>query len=318
MIRPATREPDPVRDRGGIDIGFLECCRRAGSATGQQEGSPSEGRAPPREGAPDGRIIPEPERAWGPNGPSAPAEWPAGRNGTKSGDNAAVHPGPLSPPVRAPSRAALAIVAGRASRHGSRWPTASGVPRRARGGLVPVRLVVRPARLAARDRRAAPVAVRRSGRSRREHPGHPVARRRTVSWTLGVLAILVALDSGIERYDTTLFSVHMVQHLILTLVAPPLLLFAGPITLLLQASSPETRQAMDPAGAPLAGPAGAVVPGRRVDPVRGGDVGQPLLAAVRPRRSRTSGSTAWSTRCSWAPRCCSGGRSWGRTRRRGG
>ena len=76
----------------------------------------------------------------------------------------------------------------------------------------------------------------------REHPAHPVARRRTVSWTLGVVAILVALDSGIERYDTTLFSVHMVQHLVLTLLAPPLLLFAGPITLILQASSPETRR----------------------------------------------------------------------------
>jgi cytochrome c oxidase assembly factor CtaG len=80
------------------------------------------------------------------------------------------------------------------------------------------------------------------GRVARLHPGHPVARRRTVSWTLGVVALLVALDSGIERYDTTLFAVHMVQHMVLTLVAPPLLLFAGPITLLLQASAPETRK----------------------------------------------------------------------------
>jgi cytochrome c oxidase assembly factor CtaG len=80
------------------------------------------------------------------------------------------------------------------------------------------------------------------GRVRRLHPARPVARRRTVSWTLGVVALLVALDSGIERYDTTLFSVHMVQHLVVTLIAPPLLLFAGPITLLLQASAPETRK----------------------------------------------------------------------------
>ena len=80
------------------------------------------------------------------------------------------------------------------------------------------------------------------GRVRRLHPARPVARRRTVSWTLGVVALLVALDSGIERYDTTLFSVHMVQHLILTLIAPPLLLFAGPMTLLLQASSAGTRK----------------------------------------------------------------------------
>jgi len=80
------------------------------------------------------------------------------------------------------------------------------------------------------------------GRVRRLHPARPVARHRTVSWTLGIVALLVALDSGIERYDTTLFSVHMVQHLVLTLIAPPLLLFAGPITLLLQASTPEVRR----------------------------------------------------------------------------
>ena len=79
-------------------------------------------------------------------------------------------------------------------------------------------------------------------RVRRLHPTRPVARHRTVSWTLGVLVLLVALDSGIDRYDTTLFSVHMVQHLLLTLVAPPLLLYAGPMTLLLQASTPQTRK----------------------------------------------------------------------------
>ncbi len=74
------------------------------------------------------------------------------------------------------------------------------------------------------------------------HPTNPVPRSRTVSWTLGVIAILFALDSGIEHYDTTLFSVHMIQHMLLTLVAPPLLLHAGPITLLLRASSAETRR----------------------------------------------------------------------------
>ena len=80
------------------------------------------------------------------------------------------------------------------------------------------------------------------GRVNRAHPANPVPRRRTVSWMLGLLAILVALDSGVERYDTTLFSDHMVQHMLLTLVAPPLLLYAGPITLLLRASSAETRR----------------------------------------------------------------------------
>jgi cytochrome c oxidase assembly factor CtaG len=84
----------------------------------------------------------------------------------------------------------------------------------------------------------------RSGvaRANRAHPGRPVDRRRTAAWIAGIAVILFALDSGIARYDTTLFSVHMVQHMLLTMVAPPLLLLAGPITLLLQASSPATRR----------------------------------------------------------------------------
>lgn len=74
------------------------------------------------------------------------------------------------------------------------------------------------------------------------HPATRVLRARTWAWALGVLTVLLALDSGIERYDTTLFWVHMVQHLLLTLVAPLLLLSAGPITLLLRASSAATRR----------------------------------------------------------------------------
>jgi cytochrome c oxidase assembly factor CtaG len=81
-----------------------------------------------------------------------------------------------------------------------------------------------------------------AGRVARAHPAKPVARHRSVSWTIGVLVVVAALDSGIERYDTTLFSVHMVQHLLLTVVAPLFLLYAGPMTLLLQASSAETRR----------------------------------------------------------------------------
>ena len=79
-------------------------------------------------------------------------------------------------------------------------------------------------------------------RVNRAHPGNPVPRARTWAWVAGVLAVLFALDSGIERYDTTLFWVHMIQHMLLTLVGPILLLYAGPITLLLRASSAETRR----------------------------------------------------------------------------
>jgi putative copper resistance protein D len=48
--------------------------------------------------------------------------------------------------------------------------------------------------------------------------------------------------SGIDAYDTSLFSVHMVQHLLLTLVAAPLIALGAPITLLLRAATPNVRQ----------------------------------------------------------------------------
>jgi putative copper resistance protein D len=75
----------------------------------------------------------------------------------------------------------------------------------------------------------------------REHPGNPYPRRRTVSFAAALLLVLLALQSGIERYDTTLFSMHMVQHLILLFPVPILLLQAGPMTLLLRVASPRWR-----------------------------------------------------------------------------
>ena len=74
------------------------------------------------------------------------------------------------------------------------------------------------------------------------HPANPVPRRRTVAFLAGMTALAFALLSGIGRYDTALFSVHMVQHVLLMLVAAPLLALAAPITLILRLSSPETRR----------------------------------------------------------------------------
>ncbi|MBI2780793.1 MAG: cytochrome c oxidase assembly protein [Chloroflexi bacterium] len=80
--------------------------------------------------------------------------------------------------------------------------------------------------------------VRRVGRL---HPGHPVPVARTAAFVGGVAAIAFALLSGVERYGTTLFSVHMVQHLLLMFVAAPLLVLAAPVTQLLRAASPGIR-----------------------------------------------------------------------------
>ena len=74
------------------------------------------------------------------------------------------------------------------------------------------------------------------------HPGNPVPRYRTWCWYAGVVVLFVALASPIATYDTTLFTVHMVQHLLLSLVAAPLLALGAPITLLLRVVSPAARR----------------------------------------------------------------------------
>jgi putative membrane protein len=78
-------------------------------------------------------------------------------------------------------------------------------------------------------------------RVNRLHPETRVPLARSVAFLGGLATIAVALMSGIERYDTALFSVHMVQHLLLLLLAPPLIALAAPITQLLRAASPGVR-----------------------------------------------------------------------------
>jgi cytochrome c oxidase assembly factor CtaG len=73
------------------------------------------------------------------------------------------------------------------------------------------------------------------------HPRTPVPRRHAVAWMLGLLAILLALQSPIDRYETALLSAHMVQHMLLQFVAAPLLLLGAPMTLALRAASPSAR-----------------------------------------------------------------------------
>lgn len=53
---------------------------------------------------------------------------------------------------------------------------------------------------------------------------------------LGLAAATIALASPIATYEGSVFWVHMVQHLLLTLVAAPLLLLGTPVTLFLRAS----------------------------------------------------------------------------------
>ncbi len=58
----------------------------------------------------------------------------------------------------------------------------------------------------------------------------------------GALAVIVfATQTGVDRYSTTLFTAHMVQHVLLGMVAPLLLALAAPVTLALQASGRTTQ-----------------------------------------------------------------------------
>jgi len=66
-------------------------------------------------------------------------------------------------------------------------------------------------------------------------------RGRAVCFFSGVVATYLALQSPIHAYSHRLFSVHMVQHLLLMMVAAPLLVLGTPIVLALRAASPSVR-----------------------------------------------------------------------------
>src|SRR5712692_645582 len=64
---------------------------------------------------------------------------------------------------------------------------------------------------------------------RRYHPHEKVKTGQTVSFLLGMLLMFLALVSPLDELgDSYLFSAHMVQHLFLTIVGPPLLLIGTP------------------------------------------------------------------------------------------
>ena len=60
----------------------------------------------------------------------------------------------------------------------------------------------------------------------RRHPGHPVPARRQWAFWGGLSVLVLALLSPVVTYADVLLVVHMAQHLLLMLVAAPLLLVA--------------------------------------------------------------------------------------------
>ncbi|HET9255822.1 MAG TPA: cytochrome c oxidase assembly protein [Pseudonocardiaceae bacterium] len=55
--------------------------------------------------------------------------------------------------------------------------------------------------------------------------------RATLSWLAGIAVLLVSVHSGVEVYGHTLLWVHMIQHLLLIMVVPVLLIWGQPLRL---------------------------------------------------------------------------------------
>lgn len=72
--------------------------------------------------------------------------------------------------------------------------------------------------------------------------GDAWAPGRTLAFVAGMGSFFFATSSGLARYDTTLLSVHMVQHMILTMVVPLSLALGAPVTLALRTLRPVPRR----------------------------------------------------------------------------
>lgn len=71
------------------------------------------------------------------------------------------------------------------------------------------------------------------------------SRWRTAAWLGGGLGSIAAVTtSGVAAYDETLFSVHMVQHMVLSMVSPVFLALGAPVTLALRTLPGGGRRAL--------------------------------------------------------------------------
>ncbi|GAA1748228.1 cytochrome c oxidase assembly protein [Streptomonospora arabica] len=61
---------------------------------------------------------------------------------------------------------------------------------------------------------------------------------RTLSWAAGLAVLVAMLLSGVATYSMVTFSMHMVQHMVLSMLVPILLVLGAPVTLALRALHP--------------------------------------------------------------------------------
>lgn len=70
-------------------------------------------------------------------------------------------------------------------------------------------------------------------RLRRRGDAWPVGR--AVAFAAGVLTVALVMCTALNEYGMVLFSVHMVQHMVISMLSPILLLLGAPVTLTLRA-----------------------------------------------------------------------------------
>lgn len=73
-------------------------------------------------------------------------------------------------------------------------------------------------------------------------PGQMVAGRHAFAFAAGLATLAVAVVSPLDAFAEALFAAHMSQHLLLTLVVPPLLALGRPALVLAWALPPPTRR----------------------------------------------------------------------------
>ena len=72
--------------------------------------------------------------------------------------------------------------------------------------------------------------------------GRAWSRWRTAAFLAGLASVEVALGSSVASLSNFTFTAHIVQHLLLMIVAPPLAALGAPMTLLLQTSGRPTKR----------------------------------------------------------------------------
>ncbi|HYA45389.1 MAG TPA: cytochrome c oxidase assembly protein [Acidimicrobiales bacterium] len=70
--------------------------------------------------------------------------------------------------------------------------------------------------------------------------GRRWSRYKAASFIVGLVVVAYAAEGGVAAYDDSNFTVHIIQHILLMNLAPPLLAIGAPITLALQSSSRRT------------------------------------------------------------------------------